>query len=97
MFAKPTIADLRLARTRSRAPDARRREYQLYRQIYEHMSPRPGARTCDLLQASVNTLVSRVKKRGNPMENGLDDDYCASSRKPIRDTSTITPTARCSS
>jgi len=27
------------------------------------------------LQASVNVLVSRVRKRGNPIESGIDEDY----------------------
>jgi deoxyadenosine/deoxycytidine kinase len=27
------------------------------------------------LQASIPTLVARVKKRGNPVESGLDEDY----------------------
>ena len=27
------------------------------------------------IQASVNTLIARVKKRGNPVESGIDEDY----------------------
>jgi len=27
------------------------------------------------LQASVDTLISRVRKRGNPVESGIDEDY----------------------
>ena len=51
-------------------------EYQLYSKIYDHV--RPQAPVPDLvvyLQASVDTLVQRVKKRGNPIEQGIDDDY----------------------
>ena len=77
LFAKPTIADFTLAKdplfARLTLDDA---EYQLYRQIFEHVKPQ--APTPDLviyLQAPVNVLVSRVKKRGNPAESNIDDDY----------------------
>ena len=77
MFAKPTIADFTLGKdplfARLTLDDA---EYQLYRQIYEHMKPQaPVPDLVIYLQASVNTLIARVKKRGNPIENGLDEDY----------------------
>ena len=39
---------------------------------------KPQAPTPDLviyLQASVGTLISRVRKRGNPVESGIDEDY----------------------
>jgi len=51
-------------------------EYQLYNRIYQHV--RPQAPTPDLvvyLQASVDTLVCRVRRRGNPIETGIDEDY----------------------
>ncbi len=77
LFARPTVADFTLAKdplfARLTLDDA---EYQLYDKIYAHV--RPQAPVPDLviyLQASVNTLVSRVKKRGNPIENGIDEDY----------------------
>jgi deoxyguanosine kinase len=77
LFAKPTVADFTLAKdplfARLTLDDA---EYQLYRQIYEHVKPQaPVPDLVIYLQASVNTLVARVKKRGNPVENGLDEDY----------------------
>jgi deoxyguanosine kinase len=77
MFAKPTVADFTLARdtlfARMTLDDA---EYQLYRQIYEHVKPQaPVPDLVIYLQASVNTLVARVKKRGNPIESGIDEDY----------------------
>jgi deoxyadenosine/deoxycytidine kinase len=77
LFAKPTIADFTLAKdplfARLTLDDA---EYQLYRQIYEHVKPQaPVPDLVIYLQASVNTLVARVRKRGNPVENGLDEDY----------------------
>ena len=77
LFAKPTVADFTLAKdplfARLTLDDA---EYDLYRRIFEHVKPQ--APTPDLviyLQASVGTLVSRVKKRGNPIETNMDEDY----------------------
>ena len=77
LFAKPTVADFTLGKdplfARLTLDDA---EYQLYRKIYDHV--RPQAPTPDLvvyLQASVETLVFRVKRRGNPIETGIEEDY----------------------
>jgi deoxyadenosine/deoxycytidine kinase len=77
LFAKPTISDFALAKdplfARLTLDDA---EYQLYSRIHEHVKPQ--APTPDLviyLQASVNTLVARVKKRGHAMESGIDEEY----------------------
>ncbi len=77
LFAKPTVADFTLAKdplfARMTLDDA---EYQLYRQIYEHVKPQaPPPDLVIYLQASVNTLVARVKRRGNPIERDMDDDY----------------------
>lgn len=77
LFAKPTIADFTLAKdplfARMTLDDA---EYQLYLRIYEHVKPQaPVPDLVIYLQASVNTLVARVKKRGNPVESGMDEDY----------------------
>ena len=77
LFGKPTIADFTLAKdplfARLTLEDA---EYQLYNRIYQHV--RPQAPTPDLviyLQASVDTLVFRVRRRGNSIETGIDEDY----------------------
>ena len=77
LFAKPTVADFSLGKdplfARLTLEDA---EYQLYLKIFEHV--RPQAPTPDLviyLQASIPTLVARVRKRGNPIEGGMDEDY----------------------
>ncbi|MDR0577423.1 MAG: deoxynucleoside kinase [Candidatus Accumulibacter sp.] len=54
-------------------------EYGLYRQIYDRVSPQAG-RAPDVviyLQASPETLVSRVRKRGVEMERKISDDYLA--------------------
>ena len=77
LFAKPTVADFTLAKdplfARLTLDDA---EYQLYRQIYEHVKPQaPVPDLVIYLQASVSTLVTRVRKRGNSVESGLDEDY----------------------
>jgi deoxyguanosine kinase len=77
LFAKPTVADFTLAKdplfARMTLDDA---EYQLYRRIYEYVKPQaPVPDLVIYLQASVNTLVARVKKRGNPIESGMDEDY----------------------
>jgi len=51
-------------------------EYNLYRQLYEHL--RPQAPIPDLviyLQAQPETLVERVKKRGVAMEAGISEVY----------------------
>jgi deoxyadenosine/deoxycytidine kinase len=77
LFGKPTVADFTLAKdplfARLTLDDA---EYQLYNRIYQHV--RPQAPTPDLviyLQASVDTLIFRVRRRGNPIETGIDEDY----------------------
>ena len=77
LFAKPTVADFTLAKdplfARMTLDDA---EYQLYRRIYDHVKPQaPVPDLVIYLQASVDTLVARVRKRGNPVENGMDEDY----------------------
>ncbi|HEX4780818.1 MAG TPA: deoxynucleoside kinase [Usitatibacter sp.] len=77
LFATPTVSDFTLAKdplfARITLDDA---EYQLYSRIYEHVKPRaPAPDLLIYLQASVETLVGRVKKRGNPVERGMDEDY----------------------
>ena len=77
LFAKPVVADFTLAKdplfARLTLDDA---EYQLYSKIYDHVKPQaPVPDLVVYLQASVDTLVQRVKKRGNPIEAGIDEDY----------------------
>jgi deoxyguanosine kinase len=77
LFARPTVADFTLAKdplfARMTLDDA---EYQLYSRIYGHMKPQaPVPDLVIYLQASVDTLVARVKKRGNPIEHGIDEGY----------------------
>ena len=77
LFAKPTVSDFTLAKdplfARLTLDDA---EFQLYRQIFDHVKPQ--APTPDLviyLQASVNTLIARVRRRANPIETSIDEGY----------------------
>ena len=77
MFAKPTVADFALAKdplfARMTLDDA---EYQLYSKIFDHVRPQaPAPDLVVYLQASVETLIQRVKKRGNPIESGISDQY----------------------
>jgi len=77
LFEKPTVADFTLAKdplfARLTLDDA---EFQLYSRIYEHV--RPQAPVPDLviyLQASIDTLLARVRKRGNPIETPIAEEY----------------------
>ena len=77
LFAKPTVADFTLAKdplfARFTLDDA---EYQLYTKIYEHVKPQaPVPDLVIYLQASVDTLVHRVRKRGNTIEHGIGETY----------------------
>jgi deoxyadenosine/deoxycytidine kinase len=77
LFARPTVADFTLAKdplfARLTLDDA---EYQLYSKIYDHVKPQaPVPDLVIYLQASVETLVFRVKRRGNPIETGIEEDY----------------------
>ena len=77
LFGKPTVADFALQKdplfARLTLDD---NEFGLYNRIYEHV--RPQAPTPDLviyLQASVDTLLDRVRRRGVPSESGIPEDY----------------------
>ena len=77
LFEKPTVADFTLAKdplfARLTLDDA---EFQLYSRIYEHVRPRaPVPDLVIYLQASVETLHQRVRKRGDPVEGAIDADY----------------------
>ena len=77
LFAKPVVADFSLARdplfARLTLDDA---EYQLYDKIYGHVKPQaPVPDLVIYLQASIETLVHRVKRRGDPGEGAIGEDY----------------------
>lgn len=77
LFEKPTVADFALQKdplfARLTLNDA---EYGLYSRIWEHVQPQ--APTPDLvvyLQAKTDTLLERVRRRGEPMEASMSGDY----------------------
>lgn len=77
LFGKPVVADFTLAKdplfARLTLDDA---EYQLYSKIFDHVKPQaPVPDLVIYLQASIDTLVHRVKKRGNPGEAGIAEEY----------------------
>ena len=77
LFEKPTVADFTLAKdplfARLTLNDA---EYQLYSKIYEHVKPQaPAPDLVIYLQASVDTLIERVKRRGVAYEGPISEDY----------------------
>jgi deoxyadenosine/deoxycytidine kinase len=77
LFEEPTVADFTLAKdplfARLTLDDA---EFQLYSRIYEHVKPQvPPPDLVVYLQASVDTLIHRVRRRGTPMESGIGEDY----------------------
>jgi deoxyguanosine kinase len=79
MFETVTVSDFLLDKdplfARLTLPDA---ELGLYRQIFE--SQRIQAPQPDLviyLQAPLETLLERVKRRGNAYERGISEDYLA--------------------
>jgi deoxyadenosine/deoxycytidine kinase len=74
LFENPTVADFTLAKdplfARLTLDDA---EFQLYLRIYEHVKPQaPAPDLVVYLQASVDTLFHRVRKRG---DKGIEEDY----------------------
>jgi deoxyadenosine/deoxycytidine kinase len=77
LFGKPTVADFTLAKdplfARLTLNDA---EYQLYGRIYEHVKPQaPVPDLVIYLQASVDTLIERVKRRGHAFEGPISEEY----------------------
>ena len=77
LFGKPTIADFALqkdplfARLTLNDP-----EFDLYRRIYEHVKPEtPTPDLVVYLQAPVDTLLDRVRRRGVPSEANIPEDY----------------------
>jgi len=77
LFGKSYVADFALSKdplfARLTLDDA---EYQLYMQIYQHVKPQaPDPDLVIYLQASIETLFARLKKRGEPMEREIGADY----------------------
>lgn len=77
LFGRPVVVDFTLAKdplfARLTLDDA---EYQLYSKIFDHVKPQaPVPDLVIYLQASIDTLVHRVRKRGNPGEAGIAEEY----------------------
>lgn len=77
LFDQPTVADFMLEKDPLFAQlTLNDDEYRLYQQMYQHMQLQ--APTPDLviyLQASLDALLSRVRKRGIAYERNISDDY----------------------
>lgn len=77
LFGRPTVADFTLAKdplfARVTLDDP---EYELYRRIYDHVKPQvPVPDLVIYIQASVDTLIHRVRRRGTAMERDIDEAY----------------------
>ena len=77
LFGKPIVTDFTLAKdplfARLTLDDA---EYKLYARIHDHVKPQaPVPDLVIYLQASIETLIHRVRKRGNAFEAGIGEDY----------------------
>ncbi len=77
LFERKTIADYMLAKDALFAKlTLDDNEFALYSQLYNHLKPQ--APTPDLviyLQATVNTLMTRIQRRALPMERGISEEY----------------------
>jgi deoxyadenosine/deoxycytidine kinase len=79
LFAGLTIADFMLDKdllfARLTLNDD---EFALYRQVYAQLKPQaPVPDLVIYLQASPETLIERVRRRGVPYERSIPDDYLA--------------------
>ena len=77
MFNKLTIADFILDKdplfARLTLNDD---EFRLYHEIYRHVHPQsPRPDLVIYLQASVDTLIERVRRRGQPYEKNISEHY----------------------
>ena len=77
MFARPTVADFLFDKdplfARLNLNDD---EFALYQRIYDHLAPQvPVPDLVIYLQAPVQTLMARVKRRSAEYERGISEDY----------------------
>jgi deoxyguanosine kinase len=79
LFERPTVADFLFDKDRMFARlNLSDDEFALYQQIYAHLAPQ--AVTPDLviyLQAPVETLMARVRRRAASYERGISEEYLA--------------------
>lgn len=79
LFGQPTVADFLLDKdplfARLNLSDE---EYGLYQQIYAHLQPQtPTPDLVIYLQAPVESLIERVRRRGVAYESPITEDYLA--------------------
>jgi deoxyadenosine/deoxycytidine kinase len=77
MFTKTTVGDFLLDKdplfARLTLSDA---EYDLYWKIYHHLQPKAALPDLVIyLQAPPATLIERVRRRGNPFEKSISEEY----------------------
>ena len=77
LFAGPAIADFMLDKDHLFARlTLNDDEFALYRQVYAHLKPQaPVPDLVIYLQASVETLIERVRRRGVAYERDIPDEY----------------------
>ena len=71
LFEHPTVADFLFDRL-----NLLDEELLLYQRIYEHLAPQVASPDLVIyLQAPVETLVARIRRRGAAYEKGITEDY----------------------
>src|SRR5262245_24895884 len=77
LFARLTVADFMLEKDALFARlNLNDDEFALYRQVYDQLRPRaPAPDLVIYLQASAETLIERVRRRGVAYERNIPDDY----------------------
>ena len=79
LFGQPTVADFLLDKDPLFARlNLNDEEYGLYQQIYAHLQPQtPTPDLVIYLQAPVESLIERVRRRGVAYESPITEDYLA--------------------
>lgn len=79
LFGQPTVADFLLDKDALFARlNLNDEEYRLYQQIYVHLQPQtPSPDLVIYLQAPVESLIERVRRRGVAYESPITEDYLA--------------------
>jgi deoxyguanosine kinase len=79
LFEQPTVADFLFEKDRLFAQlNLLEEELALYQRIYAHLAPQvPAPDLVVYLQAPVEVLKARIRRRGAAYERGIDEDYLA--------------------
>ncbi len=77
LFERPTVADFLLGKDQLFARlTLNDDEYHLYQQIYNHLQPQtPAPDLVICLQAPVETLMERIRRRGRDYEQEISEHY----------------------